>query len=64
MTINQVKENDIKHHFIPSKENVSFISEAKKFKFINMKQTAFLAIIDTLKVPPFYPPDPPPPMAA
>lgn len=41
-----------------------FIREAMKFKFLNMSPPAAFACINTDKLPPAFPPDCPPPMAA
>lgn len=50
--------------FAPSTSDVSFYTEAKAFKFIRMIPPGAFVQIDASKMPPFFPPDPPPPMAA
>lgn len=48
----------------PSTVDASFEREAKAFRFKRMIPPAVFVKIDSSKLPPYFPPDPPPPMAA
>lgn len=47
-----------------SSVDVSFRKDVKSFRFIGMPQPGAFVQIDLTKMPPYFPPDPPPPMAA